>query len=82
MEWHESKVIKESFTQNIPERATLYNFICSICDRGLTSQEDLDAHMESHNKDLKLPCPSPDCTEIFMKNTQLLSHMITAHQIS
>jgi hypothetical protein len=58
-----------------------YSYVCPICDLGLSSQEDLDAHLKSHQMDVKLPCQNNDCNAMFFRQDTLRSHMWTVHQV-
>ena len=59
----------------------IYNFICDVCERGLSSEEDLVKHKESHKQDIIYQCQSEDCDQTFITNNLLLNHMMSVHKI-
>ena len=76
---------RENATDKDPEeeknspQSKIYDFICDICERGLSSEEDLVKHRESHKRDVIYQCKN--CDQTFVKNKMLLNHMMVVHDM-
>lgn len=49
-------------------------FICAICSKKLSSNQNLQEHLYIHDKVKPFKCSEPDCGQTFRQRSQLCNH--------
>ena len=52
----------------------LNRFICRICQKPLSSKQNLDEHSFTHSRVKPHMCPEPKCGQLFRQRSQLSNH--------
>ena len=64
------------------ENQTQSSFPCSICQKILTSNDNLEIHLKIHTIKQILSCQFPDCEQTFTTQNFLWEHMLNIHRVN